>query len=341
MKAALFYEANDMRIEDIPMPKVGADDVLIKVHACGICGTDVHIFSGDEGCFPTPRGTALGHEFAGEVVEVGANVTTLKVGDRACVDPNWLCNRCSYCLEGIGHFCENMTGIGTSINGGFEEYCVVPYWQAYKFSDTLPYEAAAMAEPVSCCLHGIDLCGIKPGATVAIIGCGMIGLLMLQLAKLSGAAKIIAIEPVESKRQQALNLGADLTFNPIGCDLDAEIKKAGIKRIDTVIECVGKTSTIEQAIQIAGNYSTVMMFGLTAPNDTITVKPFEIFKKEITLKSSFINPYTLTRALALIESGKIDVTSMIYERAPLEELPEILANPERRREGKVVIDCTK
>lgn len=339
MKAAVFYGKHDLRVEEVALREIGAKEILMKVHACGICGTDVHIFNGDEGAAKTPAGTALGHEFSGEVIKVGAEVSSVKPGDRICVDPNVLCGACAFCRNGIGHFCEHMTGIGTTVHGGFAEYCVVPESQAYPFPADLPYEKAAMTEPVSCCLHGIDLCDIKCGSTVAVIGCGMIGLIMLQLAKLSGAAKLIAVEPVEAKRKQACALGADLVLDPTAEDLKTQLEKAGIVQIDTVIECVGRTSTVEQAIAIAGKYSTVMMFGLTAPNDTISVKPFEIFKKEITLKASFINPYTFDRALKLIASGKIDVSSMVWKVEPLSELPAILADPARRREGKVIIKC--
>ena len=195
MKAAVFYAKNDIRIEQLPMPEVKENDVLIKVYACGICGTDVHIFHGDEGAAPTPPQTVLGHEFAGEVVQVGKNVKRVRVGDKVCVDPNQLCNTCYYCQSGIGHFCEDMVGIGTTVNGGFAEYCAVPETQAYKFPTELSYEKAAMTEPVACCLHGIDMCDIACGDTVAVIGGGMIGLIMLQLAKLKGAAKLILIEP--------------------------------------------------------------------------------------------------------------------------------------------------
>ena len=336
MKAAVFYSASDLRVQDIPVNVLGDNDVLIRVHACGICGTDVHIFHGDEGAAKTPAGTVLGHEFAGEIVEVGAGVKHLKAGDRVCVDPNQLCGGCEYCLGGIGHFCEHMTGIGTTVHGGFAEYCVVAASQAYRFSDSVSYDAAAMTEPVSCCLHGIDLCEIQCGSTVAVIGCGMFGLIMLQLAKLRGAARLIAVEPVAEKRQQAIDLGADLALDPRE-DWEAELKKAGVTRIDTVIECAGRTDTMEMAIRMAGNKSLVMLFGLTAPNDTISVKPFEIFKKEITLKASYINPYTFSRALKLIESGRVDVTSMVYRTAPLAELPEILADGEKRRGGKIII----
>jgi threonine dehydrogenase-like Zn-dependent dehydrogenase len=172
---------------------------------------------------------------------------------------------------------------------------------------------------------------------VAVIGGGMIGLLMLQLAKISGAGKLILIEPVAEKRAWAEKLGADITIDPTAEDVQAVLTSCGIDRIACVIECVGKVATMEQAVAIAGKKSTVMLFGLTAPADEMTIKPFEIFKKEITLKASFINPYTQKRALTLIDSGKIDVTSMVCARESLDKLPEILANGELRAKGKVII----
>ena len=337
MKAAVFYGKNDLRMEEIPTPSAGKGQVVVEVMACGICGTDVHIFHGDEGVGETPAGTVIGHEFAGRVTEVGEGVKAVKAGDRVCVDPNVLCNACYYCLGSMGHFCESMTGIGTMINGGFAQYCVVPQSQVYKIKDTTTYEEAAMAEPVACCVHGIDMCDISCGDTVAVIGGGMIGMIMLQLAKIRGAGRLIMLEPVAEKREIAKKLGADLCIDPIGENVHKVLAENGIERISTVIECVGKTATMEQAIDIAGKKSTVMMFGLTAPNDEMTIKPFQLFKKEIVLKASFINPYTQKRALELIENKKVDVSSIVYGYEPLDRLPEILADASLRAKGKFII----
>ncbi len=338
MKAGVFFGENDLRVTQIEKPTPKSDEVLIKVMACGVCGTDVHIFCGDEGCFPTPSGTVLGHEFAGIVEAVGEGVKKIKVGDRVCVDPNKLCNECYYCRSGIGHFCEEMIGIGTGVNGGFAQYCAVPQSQVYKIADTTSYEEAAMTEPVACCVHGIDMCNISRGDTVAVIGGGMIGMIMLQLAKISGAGRLIMIEPVAEKREIAKKLGADICIDPFAENVKDALTENGIERISCVIECVGRTSTMEQAIDIAGKNSVVMMFGLTAPNDTITVKPFEIFKKEIVLKASFINPYTQSRALELIDNKKIDVSSIVYACESLEKLPEILSDAKLRAKGKFIIN---
>ena len=335
MKAAVFYRKGDLRIVDMPRPVTGTGEVLVKVLACGVCGTDVHIYHGDEGAAKTPAGTVLGHEFAGIVEEVGAGVTTVKVGDRVCVDPNQLCGSCRWCLGGKGHFCENMVGIGTTVHGGFAQYCAVAASQVYKVADSTSCEMAAMTEPLACCLHGIDLTGIVPGDTVAIIGGGMIGQLMVQLSRLSGAAKIALIEPVESKRQQALALGADVAIDPTAEDAAAAL--ASLSPVNVVIECVGKPATMAQAIDIAGQKATVMLFGLTSPQEELTVRPFEMFKKELTIKTSYINPYTQSRALSLIDTGRVDVASCIAQRRPLTDLPQVLSDPALRRDGKVII----
>lgn len=341
MKSAVFYGKHDLRVEESAMPKVGAEDVLIKVKACGICGTDVHIYEGDKGAAEVTPPTILGHEFSGVVAEVGANVTGVKVGDRVCIDPNCYCGKCDFCRNGIAHYCTDMIGYGTTVNGGFAEYCSVDQRQVYKLGDNTTFEQGAMTEPVACCLHGIDMCNIQPGSSVVVIGGGMIGLLMLQLARLAGAARTALLEPVESKREVAKKLGADVCINPIHEDVKAVLAENGMTWVNTVIECVGRTSTIEQAIDIVGNKGTVMMFGLTKPDDTISLKPFEVFQKEIELKASFINPYTQKRALELIDSGRLDVSSMVYEVAGLDDLADILAKPELRANGKYIISPEK
>lgn len=337
MKSAVFYGKHDLRIEESTIQKVGENEVLIKVKACGVCGTDIHIYEGDKGAAEVTPPTILGHEFSGVVTGVGSNVQTYKVGDRVCVDPNCYCGTCEPCRNGVAHYCENMIGYGTTVNGGFSEYCVVNERQVYKIGDNTSFEEGAMAEPVACCLHGIDMCNIQPGHQVVVIGGGMIGLLMMQLAKISGAAKVALLEPVESKREVAKKLGADICIDPINEDVKSVLNNHGMQWINTVIECVGRPSTIEQAVNIAGNKAVVMMFGLTKPDEIISIKPFEIFQKELVLKSSFINPYTQKRALDLIDSGRLDVSSMVYEVCGLEKLKDILGNPELRSKGKYII----
>ena len=337
MKSAVFYGKHDLRVEEHPMPEVGPHDVLIQVEACGVCGTDVHIYEGDKGAAEVTPPTILGHEFSGVIREVGSEVKKYKAGDRVCIDPNCYCGACDPCRNGVAHFCENMMGYGTTVNGGFAEYCAVDERQVYLLGENTTFEQGAMAEPVACCLHGIDMCEIQPGQQVVIIGGGMIGLLMLQLAKLAGAAKVALLEPVENKREVGIKLGADVCIDPVKEDVKERLAENGMDWVNVVIECVGRPSTIEQAIEIAGNKAVVMMFGLTKPDEEIAVKPFQVFQKELVLKASYINPYTQKRALDLINSGRLDVSSMVYEVCSLDKLEEILSRPEVRAKGKYVI----
>ncbi len=337
MKSAVFYGRHDIRIEERERPSIGAEDILIRVKACGVCGTDVHIFEGDQGAAACTPPTILGHEFSGVIEAVGEKVKDFTPGERVCVDPNDMCGKCSYCRAGLGHFCESMRGIGTTVNGGFAEYCAVPAKQALRLAPQVSFEAGAMAEPVACCLHGIDLCEIRPGDTALIIGGGMIGLIMLQLARLAGAARTVLLEPVEAKRKMARRLGADLVIDPIHEDVKAVLARSGVGRIAAVIECAGLPATIRQAIDLAGKRSVVMMFGLTKPGDEVALRPFEIFQKEVVLKASFINPYTQQRAVDLINAGRIDVTSMVCAPIPLEALAGVLADPALRAQGKYIV----
>lgn len=337
MKSAVFYAKHDLRIEDSPMPCVGPNDVLIQVKACGVCGTDVHIYEGDKGAAAVTPPTILGHEFSGVVVQTGSAVRGCRAGDRVCVDPNCYCGACEACRSGIAHYCSHMIGYGTTVNGGFAEFCAVNERQVYPLGPNTSFEQGAMAEPAACCLHGIDLCGIRPGHQVVVIGGGMIGLLMVQMARLAGAARVALVEPVPGKRETGLKLGADLCIDPTAQDVGAALRQSGMTWVNTVIECVGRPSTIEQAIDIAGSKAVVMMFGLTKPDETIAVKPFEIFRKELELKASYINPYTQKRALDLIDSGRLDVSSMVCPPCGLDALPGILSQPALRAKGKYII----
>ncbi len=341
MKSSVFYKKHDIQIEERDIPTPREHEVLINVKACGICGTDVHIYEGSPGSADVTKPTVLGHEFSGIITEVGSAVRNLKVGDRVTVDPNWYCGNCTPCRDGVVHYCQNMLSYGVTLDGGFQEYCAVNEKVVYRLGNHTSYEQGAMVEPLGCCLHGIDMCEIKSGDKVVVIGGGMIGLLMLQLAKLEGASKVALLEPVEAKRNVGMQMGADLCIDPIKQDANAVLKEAGFDRVNVVIECVGRTNTIAQAIEIAGYKSIVMMFGLTKPDETIDVKPFELFKKEIVLKASFINPCTHQRALDLIDNGRIDVSSMIYEVAPLAQLETILRDGTLRANGKYLIDPSK
>lgn len=340
MKAAVYYGKQDLRVEEVPEKELKDNEVMIKVKYCGVCGTDIHIFNGDGGSFAVTPPLIPGHEFSGVVAKAGAGVTSVKVGDRVSGDPNDMCGECYYCKNAMQHFCTNNIGLGTTVDGGFAEYVVIREKQVYKFSDELSFIEAAMAEPISCCLHGIDLCNIKSGDTVLVMGGGPIGMIMMQLAKNAGASKVILSEPVEEKRELAVKLGATKTINPIEEDVQAVLADY-CANVDVVIECVGNIHTQEDAIKFAGKGATVMYFGLAAPDESLPLKPDDVFKKELKITSSFINPYTFERAIQVLESKAIDLESLITNIVPLDDIVDVFTKPEYRRTGKVMIQVSE
>lgn len=336
MKAAVYHGKQDIRVEEIPEKKIKENEVLIQIKYCGVCGTDMHIFNGDGGISAVTPPLIPGHEFSGIIARIGSSVTSVKVGDRVCGDPNDMCGACYFCKNGKPHFCLNNVGIGTTVDGGFAEYVVMREKQVYKIPEHLSFMEAAMAEPMSCCLHGLDLCEIKAGDTVLVMGGGPIGIIMLQLAKNAGASQVILSEPVLEKRELALKLGADKTINPLEEDVET-VLKASYANVDKVIECVGSLKTQADAIRIAGKGATIMLFGLTTPEESISVRPDDIFKKELKITSSFINPYTFERAVQVLGAGRIDVKSIITNIVPLDDIVAVFTNPELRRRGKAMI----
>ena len=192
-----------------------------------------------------------------------------------------------------------------------------------------------MCEPVACCLHGIDLSNIKLGDTVMIIGGGTIGMIMLQLAQLSGAVRCVLLDVNENRFELAKKLGAELTLNPAKDDVPAELKKHGFTDIRVVIECAGKAQTVMDAIEYAGKAATVMIFSLTEPDCSIPWMPFAAFKKELTLKTSFVNPNTQGRAAQIITSGRLNLKDLISDRIALDDINE--AFKPGLRNGKTVI----
>ena len=338
MKTLVLTDVQKLEVKEWEMGPPTGSEVVIDVAACGVCGTDLHLYHGDKGSFESSYPLVMGHEYAGVVSAAGPDVKTLSVGDRVCVDPNLYCGHCRSCLKGMPHYCENMVGYGTTRSGGFTEKCVVEEKAAYKIPDSLSLEHAAMVEPVACCLHGIDRANIHTGDTVALIGCGSIGQIMLQLAFCSGASRVIVIEPVPEKREKAKRLGACLAIDPLTQDVKKEIENAGIASLDTVIECVGHAKTMEMAVDIAGNAATVMLFGLTAPRAKIELFPFEqIFQKELTITGSFINPLCAQRVIDLLANQRIDLEEVITDRIPLSEAEKVFSDSQYRSHGKILI----
>lgn len=300
-----------------PVPERG--EVLVKVKACGICGTDVHIFHGN---YQVKYPLIPGHELSGEVCAVGEGVTGISVGDRVAVDPNNACGQCSYCRQGRVNLCKNLNPIGVTRDGGFAEYCRVPAVQIYLLPDSVSFEQGALMEPLACALRGIQMAEIAPGDTVAVLGSGTMGGLLLQLARTSGGGKMFLSEPIPKRREIALSFGADLTVNPLEDDVHQALLSLDPDGADVVFEAAGLAVTAEQSLQLAKRGGKVIFFGVVSPTEKVEVSPYLINENELTIRGSFNNPLTNSRALELIASGRVSVEPYISHRFPIEQFEE-------------------
>ncbi len=338
MKSNYFLGNGCFEVREEPIPAVGENDVLVRVAACGICGTDVHIYHGDKGSAEVHPPVVLGHELAGVVEKVGGRVTAVQVGDHVAVDPNLYCGKCPYCQTGRKQLCTHLYAIGVNRNGGFAEYCVAPQTQCYRLHPEIPLEYGAMAEPLACCIHGIDRLHLRTGDTVCVIGGGAIGLLMLQLAKLSGASRVIVSEPVAMRREIARQLGADLTVDPVHENLAERIEAClGVPGVDAVIECVGNTLAVQQAFEAAKRGTSVLLFSVPKPYTTHPLDLMAVYQKELTVLGSMINPDTQARAVALINSGSIRLKEIITHAYPLSRLKDAILMQMSSESLKVVL----
>lgn len=339
MKASRFLGNKTFAVTDLPTPHAGPGELVLRNQVCGVCGTDVHIYHGEPGSADVNPPVVLGHEYSGEVVEVGEGVTGFAVGDHVTVDPNIYCGHCAYCQNGKKQLCPSMEAIGVTRDGGFAQYSRIPASQAFKLEPTVPWEAAAMAEPLACCLHGIDLAGIQVGDKVCVVGGGAIGLLMVQLAKLSGASQIVLSEPNEKRRQVGLQLGANAALDPTRPDAQEAFAQVLDGGANVVIECVGNVPAVKSAFQFAGKGATVLLFSVPKVDATFDLPLFDVYKKELTIKGSFVNPDTHARAVALINSGKVDFGPIITHRFTLDQLPEAIAMQMSDASIKVVVEA--
>ena len=331
MKAAVLQGKGQLSVTDFPEPALNPGCVKIAVEYCGLCGTDLHKYAGRAGSRPVTYPVPLGHEASGIIVGLGEGVTDFEIGDRVTVDPNWHCGRCYYCQTGKTHLCRNSRGVVK----GMAEYICPPVENVYRIPDGLDLVKAALCEPLACVIHGYDLLGVKSGETVAVIGCGSIGSMMIQLLS-AVAGKTVAIDSNPAKEQTALKNGADI-FLLSDDKIKERIAAAGIRHIDRVIECVGIPATANMALDIADKGDTVVLFGVGAPEAKAELKLYECFTKELVIKFSYINPYTTQRAIDMLAAGKIDAEKLISAVIPLDELPAEIVSRRWFNEGKVIV----
>lgn len=337
MKALRLESIGHLFVRDVEKPAPGPDDLLVKVEACGICGTDRHLLHGE---FPSTPPVTIGHEFAGIVEAMGSAVTGFKIGDRITGDPNISCGRCPQCMAGRVNLCRNLKAIGIQRDGGLADYVIVPQKQAFALPANLDPLHGAFCEPLACCLHGVDMAQIKAGSSVVVLGGGVIGLLTVQLARLAGATSVILSTRQEAKRRLAEEIGATASVDPSTTDIITAITGPdGLVPggVDVVIECAGVPETMRQTTKLAKAGGTVVILGVMAQGDKIEIEPFDILFRELRVQGSFINPFVHRRAADLVASGAINVEKLISRTVSLEDAVEIIRHPAAAGEVKVLV----
>jgi (R,R)-butanediol dehydrogenase/meso-butanediol dehydrogenase/diacetyl reductase/L-iditol 2-dehydrogenase len=334
MKAAVWKKKGVLEVEEVPDPTVGPEDVKIKVAYTAICGSDPHILDGTLPVSNPPR--IMGHEMSGVIVELGgkAKIKGLKVGDHVTGNPVRYCGVCDYCRNGQENFCLELSVMFPP--GTMAEYVVWNEQQVFKLPESVSLEEGCLTEPVSVCLHGIDLANIKPGSSVAILGAGGIGQILLQLAIKAGATKILVADPIESKRKLALEMGADYVADPLNADLWTEsMKMTKYRGFDSVIEASGAKSSAKTAIDLAGKGGTVVYFAVYPMNFELPIKPFDLYARELTLRGVFMSPYIFPRTLSVLP--KLNLKPLISEIYTLDEVNKAFERQKTSQSIKILI----
>lgn len=321
MKALLLTQYKQLEYVDFPDPEYGPDDLLVRVRACGICGSDIHGFDGSSGRRVPPL--VMGHEASGDVAAVGANVKDFKVGDRLTFDSMISCGRCSFCASGEINLCDNRQVMGVSPgdyrrHGAFAEYVTVPRRIAFRLPDAVKYEHAAMVEPVSVVVHATNLAPRKLGQTAVVVGTGMIGLLAVQSLKAAGYGRVYAIDLEDRKLEIAKQLGADAGINPKNTDAVKAIQDlTGGRGVDLAMECVGATIPVQTAIACVRKGGSVTLVGNITPKIDLNLQ--SVVTREITLYGSCASAGEYPECLDLISRGVIQVAPIISALVPLSE----------------------
>jgi len=324
MKALLLKNYMELEVADLPQPEIGPDDVLVRVSACGICGSDVHGLDGSTGRRIPPL--VMGHEAAGEISEVGSAVKNWRPGDRVTFDSTVSCGRCQFCRRGEINLCDNRQVLGVSCgdyrrNGAFAEYVAVPQNILYKLPDDLPFEHAAMIEAVSIAVHAVNLTPHSLGDTAVVVGSGMIGQLTIQAARIAGFGQVFAVDIDDAKLEMARKAGADATFNSKTTDVAAEIaQRTGGRGADAALEAVGATDPIRTAIAAVRKGGTVTLIGNVTPAIDLPLQA--VVTRQLRLQGSCASAGEYPACIQLLSSGAIRVDSMISARTPLADAPK-------------------
>jgi L-iditol 2-dehydrogenase len=321
MKALVLKEYRQFAVEDFPVPELGPHEVLIRVRACGICGSDVHGMDGSSGRRIPP--IVMGHEAAGVIAEIGGAVSGWKKGDRVTFDSTISCGECWYCRRGEINLCENRRVLGVSCgeyrrHGAFAEYVAVPQRILYRLPDNLSFEQAAMVEAVSVAVHAVERTPLSLNASVAVVGTGMIGLLVVQVLRARGCGSIIAIDLDEGKLKLARQFGATHTLHAAEPDVQEKIRALTDGRgVDAAFEVVGLPATVKTAIESVRKGGSITLVGNLKPQVELPLQA--VVTRELTLIGTCASAGEYPACLDLIASGKVNVTDFISATPPLEE----------------------
>lgn len=314
MRAAFINRPDEAAFGSAPEPTFGPDDVLIRVRAAGICGTDIHILKGE---YMADYPLIPGHEFSGEVAAVGANVTRFKVGDRVTADPNIPCNRCYFCQRNEPNQCLNLGAVGVTRAGAFAEYVAVPEGNVFPIGQ-ISYEAAALIEPLACVVWGLKLVEVQPGDSVLVFGAGPMGCLLIQAVRRAGAARIAAVDRSAWRLEVAGQLGATDTL-PADDHLEARLKALEPYGFDVVVDATGIPAVIEAMFTYAKPRAKVWIFGVAPVGAKASFVPYDVFRKDLRIIGSFAVNRTFPQSIALVEQGAVQVEPLITHRLGLEE----------------------
>lgn len=321
MKAAIFEKENELIFKDVPEPTPRSDEIVVKVHACGVCATDVHTLEGEFiGREPYPL--IPGHELAGTVSAIGEDVTGFEKGDRVAADPILPCGVCHFCRKNEQNHCENMEALGTTVAGGFAEYVSIPARNLFKF-ENVSFKEAALAEPLACVIYGHQRAEVGFGDDVLIFGAGPLGLLHLQLANHAGAARVIICDLIDEKLELARELGAADTVNVDKENMEI-LKEIAPYGFDMVIDATGAAQVVEDAVSFVKNTGKLMFFGVCPQDSSIEVNPYEVYRRDLELIGVFALNKTLGEALKMIDNGVINTEKLISDVMPLQDLGKAL-----------------
>ena len=336
MRAGYFLGGRRIELRERPVPCPGEGQVLLRVEACGVCGTDYHIFEGTvtRGVVPP---VVLGHEIAARVEAFGpgAESAGLKVGQFCAVDPVLGCGVCSWCRAGLTNLCKDPAVIGYRHDGGFAQYMLAPAGKVVPLAEHVGPAGGVLCETLACVLRGYDRLGFSAGGSAMVLGAGTVGLLWAQLLKSSPCRRLIVTEPSRFRREKARRLGADVVADPRSEDLRALVERESPGGVDFVIDASGEPAAIEQAFELLAPAGTLMLFGVCPSGSRLTLAPHEVFQKELRILGSKMPPGTLDRAARLIEAGRIACEEIVTASLGLEQLAEAVSGFNDCRESQV------